>query len=289
MEFSSTSDILNVDPDSGLKRSFIYYLETLDIIHPKVDNKGNYKKRQYCKEDVEKINKTWKYVKEGMTPKKAHNKVLEEEKAGSDKSTVDEGYPKKSFTAFLLIQSELGKVYQVFDKLQQSEEIEEIAVIFGEWDIIIRLAVDDIASLNSFLTNRNSIAKLREVRKSRTYIAINPNDSSICWSEPDRHQGIDCQADDDTVAYIFVETKGDGANLIRKTLRDNKEVISAVSVYGEANIVAKVAVKKGLKRLNDFIDQTFINHHVVLRTNTFPVLDLQKGYKPLEGRTIKEK
>jgi DNA-binding Lrp family transcriptional regulator len=276
------SDVLKNNARLGLERSFIYYLESQGFIHPDKERKGKVEKRYFSPGDVEKITKIWEYVqKDGMSPRKAYERLQQEElKSNETLPKVIGDSSKDDFIAFMLIRSELSELYTIFKTLTECKERQEAAVVFGDWDIILRLSIDNLASLHSFFAF--TIRDIHKISRAKTFIAIDPKDPTICWSEPSRHQGINGQEKEDTVAYIFIETKDDGAALIRGALREKEEVISAVSVYGEANIIAKVAVKEGLPCLNEFIDQTLRNHPAVMRTNTFPVLNLRKGYLPLE-------
>ena len=54
--------------------------------------------------------------------------------------------------AFILIQTKVGSERNVYGRLADLEEIERVYELFGEWDIIARIKVDNVGQLDGFVS-----------------------------------------------------------------------------------------------------------------------------------------
>jgi len=70
--------------------------------------------------------------------------------------------------AYILITVESGQEREVFDALRKLEEVESINEIYGEWDIIVKLNVNDIRKIDTVVTEK--IRKNPEVKLTSTMI-----------------------------------------------------------------------------------------------------------------------
>ncbi|MFH1072465.1 MAG: Lrp/AsnC ligand binding domain-containing protein [Nanoarchaeota archaeon] len=70
--------------------------------------------------------------------------------------------------AFILITVEPGQEREVFDKLRKLEEVKSINEIYGEWDIILKLEVNDIRKVDLFVTEK--ISRNPNVKATSTMI-----------------------------------------------------------------------------------------------------------------------
>ena len=72
-------------------------------------------------------------------------------------------------TAFVLIVVKPGEKDKVYEKLKNHPMVEEAYKVFGGYDVIAKLEVDDVSRLDDF---RNKVlGKIREVVMSETLIA----------------------------------------------------------------------------------------------------------------------
>ncbi|RME53768.1 Lrp/AsnC family transcriptional regulator [Candidatus Woesearchaeota archaeon] len=61
--------------------------------------------------------------------------------------------------AYILIKARHGKLRICEVALKNHEEVEELHEVLGEWDIIAKVAVPDLASLKEFIQNKLQITE----------------------------------------------------------------------------------------------------------------------------------
>ncbi len=69
--------------------------------------------------------------------------------------------------AIILIATEIGTEHNVEEKIKK-EEIKEILVTYGSWDIVVRIEVDDLKKLDPIITN---IRKIKGIVRTETLIS----------------------------------------------------------------------------------------------------------------------
>lgn len=57
-------------------------------------------------------------------------------------------------TAFILIVVKSGTEKGVVDALSDMEEVQEANIVYGQYDIIAKIELEDIAALSGFLLNK---------------------------------------------------------------------------------------------------------------------------------------
>lgn len=72
-------------------------------------------------------------------------------------------------TAYILISTAIGEEKAVAEELGKLKEVELADILYGEWDIILRVKVENLAELDAFLTQR--IRKMKNVKLTSTLIA----------------------------------------------------------------------------------------------------------------------
>ena len=72
-------------------------------------------------------------------------------------------------TAYVLIATTIGEEKTVAEELEKLKEVELADILYGEWDIILRVNVKDLTELDTFLTKK--IRKLKNVKLTSTLIA----------------------------------------------------------------------------------------------------------------------
>jgi len=71
-------------------------------------------------------------------------------------------------SAYILIQVSSNMEREVFSKLEQYDEVENINELFGEWDIIANIQVSSTAELDTFVSDK--IRKIKGVSGTSTLI-----------------------------------------------------------------------------------------------------------------------
>jgi DNA-binding Lrp family transcriptional regulator len=72
-------------------------------------------------------------------------------------------------TAYILVATTIGKEKTVAEELQKLKEVELADILYGEWDIILRVKVESLAELDTFLTQK--IRKKKNIKLTSTLIA----------------------------------------------------------------------------------------------------------------------
>ena len=73
-------------------------------------------------------------------------------------------------TAYLAILVKPGEESNVADKLTEMPEVKDVDVVYGEYDIIAKIEVKDMESLQKFLVTK--IRAIDEIDRTSTMIAI---------------------------------------------------------------------------------------------------------------------
>jgi len=116
--------------------------------------------------------------KAGLPTTTVHNRIKRMEKGGIIRGyTVIPDYKKigKAITAYILITFERtpDKKYSQKDlakRLKSFDEVEEVDIVTGETDIVIKVRVGDIDELDNLIINR--LRSLPGVDKTRTMIVL---------------------------------------------------------------------------------------------------------------------
>ena len=72
--------------------------------------------------------------------------------------------------AFIMLITDSGSTQDVLKKLREMKEVKEAYMIYGDWDIIVKVILDKLSDLQSFMM---TIRKALSVKKSATLIALN--------------------------------------------------------------------------------------------------------------------
>ena len=73
-------------------------------------------------------------------------------------------------SAYLLILVKPGEETTVVDKLNQLDEVKMTDVVYGEYDVIAKVEVQDMEALQKFLMDK--IRRIDEIERTSTMIAI---------------------------------------------------------------------------------------------------------------------
>lgn len=70
----------------------------------------------------------------------------------------------------MLINTEAGGEEEVFQKLKEFNEIKEAYIVYGVYDIVVKVEADTMDKLRDFITN--TIRKMPKVRSTLTMIIM---------------------------------------------------------------------------------------------------------------------
>jgi len=56
--------------------------------------------------------------------------------------------------AFVLCVTQAGKEKEVLDKLSKLKEVEEAHIVYGEYDVIAKIKLDDLKMLDTFIVDK---------------------------------------------------------------------------------------------------------------------------------------
>jgi len=76
---------------------------------------------------------------------------------------------KKVASAYVLINTEIGGEEDVIAQLQSMPEVEEVSVVYGVHDIVVKITSDTMELLKEIITTK--VRHLNKVRSTMTMIA----------------------------------------------------------------------------------------------------------------------
>ncbi|HUT82053.1 MAG TPA: Lrp/AsnC ligand binding domain-containing protein [Candidatus Bathyarchaeia archaeon] len=71
--------------------------------------------------------------------------------------------------AYVLINSEIGGEQEVVEQLKAMKEVVEVSVVYGVYDVIVKLQADTMEVLKEIITSK--VRHLNKVRSTMTMIA----------------------------------------------------------------------------------------------------------------------
>ncbi|MGD2250651.1 MAG: Lrp/AsnC ligand binding domain-containing protein [Candidatus Methanofastidiosia archaeon] len=73
-------------------------------------------------------------------------------------------------TAFLLCVTDAGKEREVVQKLKAMPHVEEAYVVYGEYDVLAKVTLDELKKLDTFITE--NVRTISSVEMTSTMIAV---------------------------------------------------------------------------------------------------------------------
>jgi DNA-binding Lrp family transcriptional regulator len=252
------------DPElSGLKKGFVYYLEAQKYIKPQKIQHGQVKRRDYSLDDLRLIKQMWTYHEHGISPARASTLL---NKSPPEIPKIPS--PQRSFLAFILLiyqsVSPAKETKKILRALRKIKGVQEVAGVYGNVDIIVKVEVDSLPSLYELVHAQIASATGLKDTRSGTLIVI---DSQFHW---DHSKEFNVKGK--TLAFILFQALRNHTYSFLNKLKDFHEVLEAAVVYGEADIIAKVAVKD-LAELTTLTRQKFLTLPGIGKVTTFVVPD----------------
>ena len=97
-------------------------------------------------------------------------KKLEEEKILSRAIKLNRNFLYGDITVFILIQITGADQKEVLNQLMSFKEVEESAIVTGEYDMILRLRLESIPQLNTFILEK--LRKVKGIANSTSMISL---------------------------------------------------------------------------------------------------------------------
>jgi len=72
--------------------------------------------------------------------------------------------------AYILCVTEVGKEKDVQAKLKEINEVKEVYVVYGEYDLVVKVELDDLKALDVFITEK--IRGIGHIQMTSTMIAL---------------------------------------------------------------------------------------------------------------------
>ncbi len=72
--------------------------------------------------------------------------------------------------AYVLIVAEAGSEKNISEELSETDGVEEVDVIYGEYDLIAKIKVDEISQLGDFIMEK--VRPIEGVKRTSTLIAV---------------------------------------------------------------------------------------------------------------------
>jgi anthranilate phosphoribosyltransferase len=72
--------------------------------------------------------------------------------------------------AYILCVTEVGKEKEVQTVLKKFKEVKEAYIVYGEYDIVLKIEIDNLEDLDAFITKK--LRSIGNVERSSTMIAL---------------------------------------------------------------------------------------------------------------------
>ena len=76
---------------------------------------------------------------------------------------------KESVLAFVLLITDSTSTQEIFNELQTYDNIKEVHMIYGDYDLILKIELENLAEMTSFMMQ---LRQKFQIKKSSTLIAL---------------------------------------------------------------------------------------------------------------------
>ena len=197
----------------GLTKRFVSYLEEHGHIQPRQIAKRRIARRDYSADDVRRIAAIWQYHRRGISVQRAVELVDDEDGA----------------QAYVLLQVPARRWDEALELLGRSENVLEAGVVYGESeDLVAKMRAPDdgdiFAVLGGLFRAGAIVGQPQVIKVGRPVI--------------DRTNG-GARA---VQAYVLVKASAKQVDEVMEALRGLDGVVEASVVYGETDVICRVAV-----------------------------------------------
>lgn len=167
----------------------------------------------------------------------------------------------EKFKAFILINTDVTHTKKVSEKLLKAKEVENIHELYGQYDIILKIVVDNRIKAEDFLEQK--IRHTQGIQGTETLVV----------AKTIKESGTATTGLNEAEAYILFLVKYGKKSDLSKQLQKHKEVETVHELYGQFDIIAKVKAKTNTE-LEDFIQKNIRTQKDVEGTETLIVSDV---------------
>jgi DNA-binding Lrp family transcriptional regulator len=196
----------------GLEKRFVHYLEAQGDIRPRRLPKARIARRDYRSEDVRRIARLWDYYQRGYSLAGARD--LLERELGE--------------VAYVFLQVSPRHWAETLELLRRSERVAEVAAVYGESaDVVAKVEAsrpEDVFPVLHEVFDRGLLVGPPAIRRAR---------------DGGRGNGSVGAA---MLAYVLMKVPAKHLDGVLERLRDFDGICEATVIYGETDIIAKVAV-----------------------------------------------
>ena len=210
----------------GLTKRFVYYLESQGYIRPIKVPKKRIARRDYAESDLRLIQDVWRFHQRGYAVQRAHAMAIRTDR------TI-------SYVAF---GAPVRRWREVMNLLKSFREVVEASPVYGDrWDIFVKTDTTDPSDIYQNLAPalaEAGIAGMPRVLRAREFYTRDKERTL-----PEVESGI--------TAYILMTVPSKDIEEVVEDLKAFPEVLEVSVIYGESDIVAKVATRssRALDRL----------------------------------------
>jgi anthranilate phosphoribosyltransferase len=73
-------------------------------------------------------------------------------------------------SAYILIMCKSGAEQGILNQLRSKSEINNVAIVYGEWDVVAKINTNSIEEINSFVIQ--AIRPIKDIEKTATLITV---------------------------------------------------------------------------------------------------------------------
>jgi DNA-binding Lrp family transcriptional regulator len=202
----------------GLTKRFVYYLEAQGYIQPVKVPKRRIARREYAEDDLRIIHDVWRFYQRGYAVQRAHALATRTDRT----------------IAYIAFSAPVRRWREVIDLLGSFREVVEACPVYGDhWDIFVKTDTTDPLDIYQDLAPalaEAGIAAIPRVWRAREYYSR-------------EREGTVTQLESGLTAYILMTVPSKHIEEVVEDLKAFPAVLEVSVIYGESDILAKVAVQ----------------------------------------------
>lgn len=227
----------------GLPRRFVYYLEAQGYIRPTRLPKQRIARREYSPADLETIRAIWQYYRQGYS------------------LPVASALAAAQTTVYVLLRTPPRRAAEALALLQSADRVAEAGLVYGEDNLLVlrlRAAQEsDVFAVLNPVFDQGAIAGVPVVLKTVRWVHA-PLPETPKEQPP-------------MLAYVLIKVPAKHADSVLEQLRQFPGIVEAAVVYGETDIITKIAVPSQAE-LDDLVIRRIQGLPQVESTRTFIVV-----------------
>ena len=227
----------------GLEKRFVHYLEAQGDIRPRRLPKARIARRDYRAEDVRRISRLWDYYRRGYSLASARELV--ERELGE--------------VAYVFLQVAPRHWAETLELLRRSERVAEAAAVYGESaDVVAKVDAsrpEDVWPVLHEIFDRGLLVGPPAIRQAR---------------DGGRRAAPEGAG---MLAYVLMKVPAKHLDGVLERLREFDGISEATVIYGETDIIAKVAVA----------DQAALDDLVIRRIQSLPQVEATRTFIAVGG------